>query len=220
MRAAGEAQLPVYQSGRVPISTALEIIAKVEKVEDPSQELINAMRDGQVTSWGWIGRDGFELDAAMWGRLVASEFPADAARFRKKPPDSDPLKATEETWFKEIILDTIEMPPEFFKPPEDVRVTRIEVDRRAVERIWRRSDVGEKQPIPTAKVAFKADVDAEYVRRLEIWQGESQRFPTVEEDTAWARERGIARTRMRDLRRAHRPQSAKKGGAPKQTRPI
>jgi hypothetical protein len=57
---------------------------------------------------------------------------------------------------------------------------------------------------------LKEDVDQAYKAR--ITEG---RYPTLAEDEAWRRQKGLSRDRMRRLRAAHRDQGLKKGGRPK-----
>ncbi len=68
--------------------------------------------------------------------------------------------------------------------------------------------------MPARHAAFVADVDADYLARVQHTRKTTGRGPTYQDDIAWGRDRGLKRDRVRALRREVLSAEEKKGGAP------
>lgn len=91
--------------------------------------------------------------------------------------------------------------------------------RAEVERLWKSTSSagGSKpppvtRPSPSARQTLRDDVDRMYLERRDAFRNAEGRPPSIKEDEVWAKENGLSRPRIRQLRAKHLTDGEKKGG--------
>lgn len=224
------AETPGYVSPWISITSAIDHVSELVGFNAAWPQIRDAIRDGALSARGMYEGGVYGdlrpewLSAVIWEKVVMDTlFFRDDRRGRFSPPAPGRIGEIEVDGRQVAKLWPAPLKAETTSPGEP----RTETNPAAPappspSRALFQADLDEKPASltapgkPNGKASpFKKDIDAEYVARMGTFQETHGRLPTANEDYDWGTGRALTQDRVRELRRKHRPEDAKKGGAPK-----